>query len=152
MRKESGFTLVEVLVVVAIIGILATVAVPAYINYQNRAKQTEAVEALLRSKMDLESYMAENGRYPNTIGCLYSFGNTCSTASYLTASSTDKSYTIKITNSGTAAVKVITANRYITATKTTDTVHITTNNTCKFPVVDTATSLKFSVFSMIFGK
>jgi type IV pilus assembly protein PilE len=152
MRKESGFTLVEVLVVVAIIGILATVAVPAYINYMNRAKQTEAVEALLRSKMDLESYMAENGRYPNTIGCLASFGNTCSQTSVLTSSNNENSYVIKITNSGANSAKVVTANRYITATKKTDTVHITTNDSCKYPVVDTSTSLKFSVFSMIFGK
>ena len=152
MQKESGFSLVEILVVVAIMGILATVATPAYINYQNRAKQTEAVEALLRSKMDLESYMAENGRYPNTIGCLYSFGNSCSKTSFMTSSSTDKSYTIKITASGTSLVKVVTANRYVTATAKTDTVHITTNDTCKYPVVDTTAAINFSVFSMIFGR
>ena len=84
MNGKPGFTLVELMVVVAIVAILAAVATPAYINHQNRARQTEAVEALLRARMDQESYWAENNRYASTIGCLYSFGATPSVASFAT--------------------------------------------------------------------
>ena len=61
MSKESGFTLVELMIVIAIVAILAAVATPAYINYQNRARQTEGIEALLRAKMDQQAFYAENG-------------------------------------------------------------------------------------------
>ncbi|MDY0042430.1 MAG: prepilin-type N-terminal cleavage/methylation domain-containing protein, partial [Desulforhabdus sp.] len=73
-RHKPGFTMVELMIVVAIAGILASVGIPAYVNYKNRAIQAEAIEALLRGKMDQEVYRAENERYASTIGCLSSFG------------------------------------------------------------------------------
>lgn len=149
MRNESGFTLVELMVTVAIVAILASVAVPSYINYQNRAKQTEAVEALLRAKMDQEAFYAENGRYANTIGCLYSFGNTCSRTAFLTSSSTVASYTISA-SSISPTVKRMDAQRAIASASTVDRLHITTNDTCRTPIVDRPNALKFSVFSWIF--
>jgi len=45
-RKTKGFTLIELMIVVAILAILATVAVPAFIKYMRRAKTTEAIEKL----------------------------------------------------------------------------------------------------------
>nr|WP_182971088.1 prepilin-type N-terminal cleavage/methylation domain-containing protein [Aeromonas veronii] len=45
MKKQSGFTLIELMIVVAIVAILAAVALPAYQNYTNKARFTQAVTA-----------------------------------------------------------------------------------------------------------
>ena len=55
-RNHEGFTLIELMIVVAIIGVLAAVAIPAYSDYSNKAKFTEAV--LLASKMKTEVTLA----------------------------------------------------------------------------------------------
>lgn len=147
MNREKGFTLVELMVVTAIIGILSAVAAPAYINYQNRAKQTEGIEALLRAKMDQEAFWAENNRYANTIGCLSSFGNTCSRTQYLTSASTLKSYTISV--SGAGAGQSIQAVRRIDYANTVDRVSIGLAEGSR-PNVLTPSALSFSIFDLLF--
>ncbi len=54
--KSAGFTLIELMIVVAIIGILASVAVPAFIKYIRRAKTVEATESLDKIKMGAREY------------------------------------------------------------------------------------------------
>ncbi|MFM4776568.1 pilin [Aeromonas veronii] len=54
MKKQSGFTLIELMIVVAIVAILAAVALPAYQNYTKKAKYAELVTALSAVKVDTE--------------------------------------------------------------------------------------------------
>ncbi len=55
MKKvQQGFTLIELMIVVAIIGILAAVAIPAYSNYTKKAKFTEVVQAVSPIKLAVE--------------------------------------------------------------------------------------------------
>jgi prepilin-type N-terminal cleavage/methylation domain-containing protein len=64
---KKGVTLIEMLIVVAIIGILAAVAIPAYVGQTKRAARAEAYTNLQNLRMLQEQYFAENGEYaPNT--------------------------------------------------------------------------------------
>jgi type IV pilus assembly protein PilE len=60
---SQGFSLVELMVIVAIIGILTTVAVPAYFNYINRTRQADAIHKLLDIKAAQEKYYGLYNRY-----------------------------------------------------------------------------------------
>jgi len=68
MKKTQGFTLIELMIVVAIIGILAAVALPAYQNYSNRAAFSELVLAVTPRKTAVE--LAIQTRSPSAIADL----------------------------------------------------------------------------------
>lgn len=60
-RRKDGFTLIELMIVVAIIGILATVAVPSFMRYQNRARRAESYANLGGLAKAQKAYFAEFG-------------------------------------------------------------------------------------------
>jgi type IV pilus assembly protein PilA len=64
-KKSKGFTLIELMIVVAIIGILAAIAIPNFLNYQCKAKQSEAKSMLGNIRTLQEVYFAEESTYGN---------------------------------------------------------------------------------------
>jgi len=59
--KQFGLTLIELMVVIAIVGILATIAVPSYINHTKKAKFSEVVQATAPIKLGIEECAQQTG-------------------------------------------------------------------------------------------
>ena len=66
MKKQPGFTLVELMIVCAVLGIIAMVALPAYNEQVARGKRGEAKAALLRGAQQMERYYTVNNCYPSS--------------------------------------------------------------------------------------
>lgn len=64
MKKQQGFTLIELMIVVAIIGILAAVALPAYQDYTIRARVTEAIGFAAAAKTAVSEHRISRGDWP----------------------------------------------------------------------------------------
>ena len=64
MTKQKGFTLIELMVVVAVIGVLSAIAIPQYQNYVARAQVAEGFSLVASGKMAVAEYYNENGSYP----------------------------------------------------------------------------------------
>ncbi len=65
-RPSGGFTLIELMIVVAIIGILAAVAIPAYQAYVVRSQVVEGLDLTLRAKTAVSEFFSNRGRFPAT--------------------------------------------------------------------------------------
>jgi type IV pilus assembly protein PilE len=145
MSRESGFTLVELMVVVAIIGILASVAVPAYVNHVNRVRQGDALGALMDAKMSQEMFWGENNRYASTLGCLEAFGAGCTITQY----TTEHDYVLQVINAGTNTFTVQ-ASKQIYSWASTDI--LTISDTLSTPKIDDPKVIEgFSLFDWVFG-
>jgi type IV pilus assembly protein PilE len=95
MKKSNGFTLIEVMITVAIVAILSAVALPAYTDYVRRGKLTEAYSQLLGLRTQAEQYFQDNRTF---IG----FDSRCSATpvkyfSYTCPGPTATTYTITAT-------------------------------------------------------
>jgi type IV pilus assembly protein PilA len=63
-KTQKGFTLIELMIVIAIVGILAAIALPAYQDYIIRSKMSEPMAALAEAKTSVSEYIATKGRLP----------------------------------------------------------------------------------------
>jgi type IV pilus assembly protein PilA len=97
-QVQKGFTLIELMIVIAIIGILAAIAIPAYQNYTIRAQVTEGLTLADGWKTSISEYYANTGTWPvvaNLTGTVASIGKYESSVTVVTGG------TILITYGGT---------------------------------------------------
>lgn len=105
MKKQSGFTLIELMIVVAIVAILAAVALPAYQSYTEKAKMTELVSATGAGKTALEVCVQTS---TSAASCTYSATTTTQNVSAVTGGVSGGTATITATGRGDLASKTCT--------------------------------------------
>jgi len=97
MNNQKGFTLIELMIVIAIVGILAAVALPAYQDYTIRAKLAEPMAALSEAKSSMAEYFVAMGKLPanaTAAGIRTSIGTTLTSSM---AVSSDGTLTVTLT-------------------------------------------------------
>ncbi|WP_031432135.1 pilin [Methylomarinum vadi] len=103
-KTQQGFTLIELMIVVAIIGILASIAIPAYQDYMTRAKWSKAVSGVSALKLAIGECLNDHGAAQgscDTIGELNSYGITS-----VPSGSAVESATVSITGGGDASISI----------------------------------------------
>lgn len=123
---QKGFTLVELMVVIAIIAILSAVAIPAYTDYLTRGRLTEAFTTLGGAQAAAEQYWSNERKYTN----FANFPATTPNFSYALSNATASSYTLTATGTGKMAGFVYTIDQSGTRTTTATPAGWGTSTTC----------------------
>jgi type IV pilus assembly protein PilE len=109
MKQQKGFTLIELMIVVVIVGILAAIALPNYTDYVTRGKIPDATSGLASKRVQMEQYFQDNRTYAN-VGALLAPGCVAdsTTSQYFTfscvaGSQTATTYTLQAVGTGAMA-------------------------------------------------
>jgi type IV pilus assembly protein PilE len=105
MKSQKGFTLTELMVVVAIVGILSAIILPQYKDYVLRGKIPDATTSLASRRVQMEQYFQDNRTYTGADGAGQPCANDSTTSQYFNFSCTvaAASYTILATGKDTMA-------------------------------------------------
>jgi type IV pilus assembly protein PilE len=119
--RHKGFTLVELMIVVAIIGILGSIAIPAYSDYVTRGKIAQAISELADARIKMEQFYQDNRTYSPGINAA-SLGIASGSKSYFTYALSSvglTAYTITATGIGNISTYSYTINQSNTKTSAT---------------------------------
>ncbi|QLQ30550.1 MAG: pilin [Candidatus Thiothrix singaporensis] len=106
-KAQQGFTLIELMIVVAIIGILAAIALPAYQDYTKRSHVSEGLNLAGAAKMGVSEYFADKGQWPaqnSDVGLAAAgsiTGNAVKSVSVGASGAITITYNTKVTNNAT---------------------------------------------------
>jgi len=104
-KREYGFTLVELMVTVAVIGILMAIAVPTYSDYVTRGRITDAISALSDMSVEMEQFFQDNRTYIGAcvVGTVAPLPISSARFSFSCSGLTANTYTVTATGTGTMA-------------------------------------------------
>ena len=102
IRDSRGFTLIEVMVVVLIIGILAAIAIPAFLTQRSRAQDADAKSAVRTARQTLETYNTDRSTYDTDAATLIDMEPALREASNLTVTGAEKTFRITVDSRATS--------------------------------------------------